>query len=45
MTDNDDLQRNLDWTHLGLDAVRGSDDVTEGIRSFMEKREPEFKGR
>jgi enoyl-CoA hydratase len=49
----DGLRRALDpdWTALGrwvsetLDALFQTDDHREGVRSFLEKREPKFTGR
>lgn len=45
MADNDNLQRNLDWTYLALNPLFSSEDHAEGIRSFTEKREATFQGR
>ncbi len=45
MNDNEDLHRVMDWTGLAIGHLFNSDDNAEGIRSFMERREPQFQGR
>lgn len=45
MNDNEDLHRAMDWTSLAIGHLFNSEDNAEGIRSFMERREPEFQGR
>ena len=45
MNDNDNLQRNLDWTSAALAPLFDSEDHAEGLRAFMEKRDAKFQGR
>ena len=45
MSDNDNLQRVMDWTSLAIDHLFNSEDNTEGLRAFMEKRDAKFQGR
>jgi 2-(1,2-epoxy-1,2-dihydrophenyl)acetyl-CoA isomerase len=40
-----DLPQALDYESYVLEVCRGSEDMAEGFRSFLEKREPVFKGR
>jgi len=40
-----DLPQALDYEAYALDVCRKSDDFMEGFKSFLEKRDPVFKGR
>jgi len=40
-----DLDTQVLWEHLVFNMSRQTEDHLEGARSFMEKREPKFKGR
>jgi len=40
-----DLDTALDHLHIGLTAVATTEDAAEGIKAFLEKRDPEWKGR
>ena len=40
-----DLDTALDHLHVGLTAVATTEDAAEGIAAFLEKREPNWKGR
>lgn len=40
-----DLDMQLQWEHLALNMCRQTEDHLEGARSFLGKREPEFKGK
>ncbi|MFC1858255.1 enoyl-CoA hydratase/isomerase family protein [Thermodesulfobacteriota bacterium] len=42
---NNDLKVQLDYESYAQNLCRQTDDHKEGVRSFMEKREPNFKGR
>jgi len=42
---NNDLRSQLRWETLALRYLAGTEDQKEAIRAFMEKRDPEFKGR
>jgi 2-(1,2-epoxy-1,2-dihydrophenyl)acetyl-CoA isomerase len=42
---NNDLKVQLDYESFAQNLCRQTDDHKEGVRSFMEKREPNFKGR
>jgi enoyl-CoA hydratase len=39
------LQLGLDYERRALNLVFASEDAKEGLKAFMEKREPEFRGR
>ena len=45
MIEDDDLSRVEDMTKLTVAALFATADGTEGVRSFVERREPEFVGR
>ena len=40
-----DLDTALDHLHIGLTAVATTEDAAEGIKAFLDKREPKWKGR
>ena len=40
-----DLDTALDHLHTGLTAVASTEDAQEGIKAFLEKREPQWRGR
>lgn len=40
-----DLEKGLEWNTLAQRICRTTEDSEEGIRAFLEKREPVFKGR
>jgi enoyl-CoA hydratase/carnithine racemase len=40
-----DLDTALDHLHIGLTAVSTTEDAAEGIKAFLDKREPKWKGR
>jgi len=40
-----DLEQALDYESYALEVCRRSEDMQEGFRSFLEKRDPEFKGK
>ncbi|MEW6439313.1 MAG: enoyl-CoA hydratase [bacterium] len=40
-----DLEQALDYEAYALEVCRQSEDMQEGFRSFLEKRDPVFKGR
>ena len=40
-----DLDTALDHLHIGLTAVASTEDAQEGVKAFLEKREPEWRGR
>jgi enoyl-CoA hydratase/carnithine racemase len=40
-----DLDTALDHLHIGLTAIATTEDAQEGVRAFLEKREPEWRGR
>ncbi len=41
---NTDLREALEFETFAQNLAQGTDDAKEGIRAFVEKREPEFKG-
>lgn len=42
---NEDLETHLDRESFALNVAEGTEDFAEGVKSFMEKREPVFKGK
>lgn len=40
-----DLDTALDHLHIGLTAVATTEDAAEGVRAFLDKRDPSWKGR
>lgn len=40
-----DLDTALDHLHIGLTAIATTEDAQEGVKAFLEKREPEWRGR
>lgn len=42
---NETLEVHLDRESFALNVAEGTEDFQEGVKSFMEKREPVFKGR
>ena len=40
-----DFDTALDHLHIGLTAVSFTEDATEGVQAFLDKREPRWKGR
>ena len=40
-----DLDTALDHLHIGLTTVASTEDAQEGVKAFLEKREPEWRGR
>ncbi len=44
MNEEANLSRVVDFTSLTIDSLFVSDDGVEGVRSFMERRDPVFKG-
>ena len=40
-----DMDTALDYLHIGLTAVSFTEDATEGVAAFLEKRDPIWKGR
>jgi len=40
-----DLDTALDHLHIGLTAVASTEDAQEGVKAFLEKREPQWRGR
>ena len=42
---NNDLKVQLDYESFAQNLCRQTADHKEGVRSFMEKREPNFKGK
>ena len=40
-----DLDTALDYLHIGLTAVSFTEDATEGVQAFLDKRQAEWKGR
>ena len=40
-----DLDTALDHLHIGLTAVASTEDAQEGVAAFLEKREPQWRGR
>jgi enoyl-CoA hydratase/carnithine racemase len=44
-TANQDYETALEWSGTALPIVMSSEDRVEGVRSFLEKRQPRFTGR
>ena len=44
-TEDMDLDTALDHLHIGLTAVATTEDAAEGIKAFLDKREPRWRGR
>ena len=40
-----DLDTGLDHLHVGLTAVASTDDAQEGVKAFLDKRDPTWRGR
>jgi enoyl-CoA hydratase/carnithine racemase len=40
-----DLDTALEHLHTGLTAIAGTEDAVEGVAAFLQKREPEWRGR
>ncbi len=40
-----DLDTALDHLHIGLTAISTTEDAAEGVKAFLEKREPNWRGR
>jgi len=39
-----DLDTALDHLHIGLTAVASTEDAQEGVKAFLEKRDPRWRG-
>lgn len=42
---DNDLDTQVQWEHLAFNMCRQTEDHLEGAKSFLEKREPKFRGR
>ena len=40
-----DLDTALDHLHIGLTAIASTEDAQEGVKAFLDKREPQWRGR